>query len=327
MALTTRAGTLVGLPTIALCCAFIMVASAHGDTATALEVEVRQEVAFDGLPNWDSVDAPGFDTGPSNGRVRVGDEIGFRWSVMATRSSRPIELTARASAGLTWSSLPDECDPDASAIDGDVLTCVLPPHPHEALALTAVARVDRSVPEGSRLSATVSTGASTATNTVAATAGPRFDLSMGEAVFRGVVESPDGRQGGLYDHTIEIRHRTPAGRSTDDLWNRTLGLAPLADRFALTIDLADHAPGVRLADWLPQLRGGCHPNGLVSEHTDFLVPYSSIGLVPGATAANSAPDSGSWACSQRGSTISVWVEGAITDGASLPTHAPSTEIV
>ncbi|MEV7974389.1 hypothetical protein, partial [Cellulomonas sp. NPDC089187] len=272
------------------------------------------KVTADGTPNldnsWDTSDEPGYDSSPSNGRVRTHDYVTYQWGY-SVATAGDVTLVQTLPENMSWvvAESAAACleGVDAVSADGRTITCTRQ-HPTTGASTYQVkALVDYGY-NGQVLS-TALTSAGTADSApaeVTVTAAPKFDLFLTAGSTSYVEGGATGTEPG-YRTVYRIHIYQPI-----DPVRGVRGGEPLADGFSFNVDPSAVSSGARLLASTWQNDGSSLLGGL------SVYPKITGGA---STAANSVPGRGQWTSTQSapGEPVVITVNGAVTDVRSYPT--------
>lgn len=211
-------------------------------------------IIADGTPAFDAAAGPGFDTGPSNGILRTGDDVqyDFQYNFTSTGAINPV-IRSQLPVGMRWLRVPVECTgtgSPASGIynvagnDGRVLVCQLPTATSALSSrITPQARLDSTITNGTPLPVSFTLaeagGTPITSNTATVTASqeefPRYDLAK-FVIGTGTVAAMTGPNGVEPGQVITygVRVSTP--------WTGAKGGQVLAQPIQFTDDISGLPP-------------------------------------------------------------------------------------
>ncbi|MBF9130422.1 Ig-like domain repeat protein [Plantactinospora sp. S1510] len=271
--------------------------------AAAAVNQIALTVLSDGTAPFDSLD-----DGPANGRVRTRDVLTYGWTYSSDNAgpgSVTFVQTLSTSPRVRFdaSNLAQCTGPGAGLLsaDGHTLTCSVAVDATGAGTVPITITVDGAVPDGTVVNSTLTAadgalnGGSRSTTVVAV---PQLNLQA-NLFGTPTAASVGGATGSGYAFSFVVTQ--PAGAKGTELVT-----APLT----FTADLSTISPNAVLVS------GSCAPvsNG------GYGIPYGRVGIVPGATAANSVVNSGTVSCSQTGRIVTVTITGADLSGSGNPTN-------
>jgi uncharacterized repeat protein (TIGR01451 family) len=317
-------------------------------SAPTLNVLIRVPTAPGSLSTtgkgpFDANNNPGNDSSATNEFVRTNDTVKyeFNYNVLAEAANQ-LTVTSTLPTGpsgsivMEWLTVPPQCTGSGSNISANkqTLTCNLET---QALGSTGSivpeARVLGSAPNGTPLQPRVTISASnpgTASVTrsgysdnqgqpanfnVAVSAAPIFDLQKKPVIS---YFSRNGGPGGTagYFMRYHIGIALPPGKGS--------GTTPLITgpiTFTDTLNEPGSFPNTNLTLSLGSTKAS--PCGLIdgADSAYYAFPYGRVGIRSGATATNSATDSGSITCSQPGGAgqpITLTINGLNSDADQIP---------
>ncbi len=259
-------------------------------------------------------------------------------------------------AGVTFPELPVACQAGSSlAADGHSFTCEIGAVPSGTTAFVpAQVEADNTIPNGYHYaiqyevceladdgSVEVQTGEQLS-ESVTATAAPRYDLWKRRAYNRGPVPMPADGPGTEGDIGVVVQYALGVLAGDGDSRGLSMlaeydqdlnGNSTIDDEVSFTDDIAPIAggppfgtpPGSYLYDF-GYFGDGCGSNYGTDARGESNVwgdqPRGQIGH-DGGTIDNATPDSGVWTCSQTGTDIDITITGADFRGRSYPTTTAS----
>ncbi|MEV7974305.1 hypothetical protein, partial [Cellulomonas sp. NPDC089187] len=269
------------------------------------------KVTADGTAPWDSSDESGYDSSPSNGRVRTHDYVTYQWGY-SVATAGDVTLVQTLPENMSWvvteSAAACAEGVDAVSADGRTITCTRQ-HPTTGASTYQVkALVDYGY-NGQVLS-TALTSAGTADSApaeVTVTAAPTFDLDLGAGSASYATGGASGTEPGYI-----VRYRIRIYQPIDPV-RGVRGSEPLSDTFSFQVDPSAVSADARVNRCA--LTSGSNPG---------VGGYNLYPTVAGgaSTTANSLPGRGEWTCAQSapGQPITMTVTGAVTDVRSYPTQ-------
>ncbi|PAT31764.1 hypothetical protein CLI92_04105 [Vandammella animalimorsus] len=325
--------------------------------AHAAVKELTVAVAADGTAGWDQPaqdSVPGYDSGPSNGRVRTNDEVHYQVAVSTDPqpdSNVTIVSVLPVGGFAEWLALPSQCTGAGSAISQDkqTLTCVLPSiaaSTTENVILRAFVR-GSVTKNGDTLQAPATTLTSAAVtaplqpvsnaNSIDITAAPFYDAVV-EMSYSGnpraygfsVSNGPNNEDGTFHRPLIGLRAAHPAG------WGRK-GVERLQGDVTINVDISGYPAGTQLDNWHVAGAGehggasgsfissacGSPLNGWPShENGSSINLYQRVGDTGAAyngTETYVVPNGGSCAVTAAGSQLAVTISGMDTNLLRRPT--------
>ncbi|PAT43989.1 hypothetical protein CK621_01885 [Vandammella animalimorsus] len=325
--------------------------------AHAAVKELAVAVAADGTAGWDQPaqdSTPGYDSGPSNGRVRTNDEVHYQVAVSTDpQPDSNVTIVSALPAGgfAEWLALPSQCTGAGSAISQDkqTLTCVLPSiaaSTTENVILRAFVR-GSVTKNGDTLQAPATTLTSAAVtaplqpvsnaNSIDITAAPFYDAVV-QMSYSGnpraygfsVNNGPNNENGTFHRPLIGLRAAHPAG------WGRK-GVERLQGDVTINVDISGYPAGTQLDNWHVAGAGehggasgsfissacGSPLNGWPShENGSSINLYQRVGDTGAAyngTETYVVPNGGSCAVTAAGNQLAVTISGMDTNLLRRPT--------
>ncbi|PAT36519.1 DUF11 domain-containing protein [Vandammella animalimorsus] len=325
--------------------------------AHAAVKELTVAVAADGTAGWDQSaqdSVPGYDSGPSNGRVRTNDEVHYQVAVSTDpQPDSNVTIVSALPAGgfAEWLALPSQCTGAGSAISQDkqTLTCVLPSiaaSTTENVILRAFVR-GSVTKNGDTLQAPATTLTSAAVtaplqpvsnaNSIDITAAPFYDAVV-QMSYSGnpraygfsVNNGPNNEDGTFHRPLIGLRAAHPAG------WGRK-GVERLQGDVTINVDISGYPAGTQLDNWHVAGAGehggasgsfissacGSPLNGWPShENGSSINLYQRVGDTGAAyngTETYVVPNGGSCAVTAAGNQLAVTISGMDTNLLRRPT--------
>ena len=269
------------------------------------------KVTADGSAPWDSDDQPGYDSSPTNGRVRTHDYVTYQWGY-SVATAGDVTLVQTLPENMSWviAESAAACAEGVNAVseDGRTITCTRQDQTTGAATYQVKAMVDYGT--NGQLLSTVLSSAGTADSApaeVTVSAAPTFNLLLTAGASSYVEGGASGTEPGY-----RLVYRMHIYQPVDPV-RGIRGSEPLADTFSFTVDPSAVSSQAQM-----------YMRTWQNDDSTTVGSWNVRPVISGgaSTAANSVPGRGTWGSTQSalGEPITVTVTNAITDLRSYPTH-------